>query len=82
MSGRRAALWLAAVAAAGCVSQQHDAVLAAREVYAQCVEANTQDVGECDALRERLLAAQQRYEADARDAWGCDPASSDCPTPR
>ena len=82
MTGRCAIALLAATAASGCVSQQHEDVIAAREAYAQCVEANSRDIGECDALRERLIAAQRRYEDDARLAWGCDPESGDCPTER
>jgi hypothetical protein len=76
----RCAALLAAAAAAGCVSQQHDDVIAAREAYERCVAASGER--DCMVLRDRLLAAQERYEADARSAWGCDPATEQCPTPR
>jgi hypothetical protein len=50
--------------------------------YRRCVEAHSESYGECRALREQMLAEQQRYEENARRRWACDPASDECPTPR
>jgi hypothetical protein len=55
---------------------------AAREAYAQCLEDHAPADPDCVALRERLLAAQQRYESNARRAWGCVPEQGDCPVQR
>jgi hypothetical protein len=79
--GRAGALLLA-LAATGCVTQQRDDVTRARQAYALCVDEHPASHAECEALRDRLLAAQQRYEADAQRAWGCDPSSPDCPPRR
>ena len=82
MSGRLTAALLAAIAALGCVTRERDEVARAREAYTQCVDDRSVTDRECAALRERLLAAQQRYDSHARRAWSCDPASEECPTPR
>ena len=82
MIGRGVAVLLAAAVALGCVTQEREDVARAREAYAQCVEDHSATERECAVLRERLLAAQQRYETSARQAWSCDPRAEECPTPR
>ena len=81
-TARARALLPAALLLAGCVTQEHRAVIESREAYARCVEAHSASYGECEALHERQLAEQRRYEENARRAWGCDPAREECPTPR
>jgi hypothetical protein len=79
----RTAAFLAALALAlGCVSQERRDVAAASEAYEQCIAEHPPGDPECTALRERLLSAQQRYESNARRAWGCTPESGDCPSHR
>jgi hypothetical protein len=67
---------------AACVTVQRRDAETAREAYAACVARQSEDAPECIALQQRALAAQQRYQDDAKRAWGCDPAQEQCPTPR
>jgi hypothetical protein len=69
-------------ASLGCVTRERDDAAAARQAYAQCVAAHSATAPECVALRERQLAAQRRYQENAKRAWSCDPAQEQCPTPR
>ena len=71
-----------AIGAAGCVSAERNDVAEARAAYEQCLEAHAGSDRECAALRERLKAAQDRYQNDAQRAWGCVPDDGDCPTHR
>jgi len=65
-----------------CVTQEHSEVSAAQEAYRRCVAEHSELHPDCVALRERLLAAERRYEENSRRAWACDPAQENCPTPR
>jgi outer membrane murein-binding lipoprotein Lpp len=76
------AIAFAITAAAGCVSDERSDVATARVAYDQCVADQAGGDRDCTALRERLLAAQQRYESNARRAWGCAPEQGDCPAHR
>jgi hypothetical protein len=73
---------LLALSCAACVTGQRRDAEAAREAYAECVAERSKEAPECVALQQRALAAQQRYQDDAKRAWGCDPAQEQCPTPR
>ncbi|HKA15155.1 MAG TPA: hypothetical protein VKH41_09080 [Myxococcota bacterium] len=82
MIARRAIAVALVLAAVGCVSGERRDVAAAREAYEQCLAEPADHERDCAALRERLLAAQERYETDARRAWGCAPEQGDCPAHR
>ena len=71
-----------ATCASGCVRSEHAAVEAAKQEKARCVAARGEAHPECRALDARVKAAQETYEARSRQAWGCDPALQQCPTPR
>ena len=73
---------LFAIGVLACVTQDRDQVLAAQQAYDRCIAVNSTSAPECVALEQRKLAAQRRYEAHSRSAWGCDPAQQQCPTPR
>ncbi len=79
---RFAAATFAIAAAAGCVSEERSDMAAARAAYEQCVADQAGGDRDCAALRERMLAVQQRYESNARRAWGCAPEQGDCPAHR
>jgi hypothetical protein len=64
------------------VSQERRDAAAARQAVERCVAEHSESAPECVALRERQLAAQRRYQENAKRAWGCDPAQEQCPTPR
>lgn len=78
----RALVTALAIAAAGCVAGERSDLAAAQAAYDQCVEQRTAGDPECAALRERLRAAQQRYETSAQRAWGCVPEHGECPAHR
>ena len=82
MSARRAIATALTLAAAGCVSGERSDVAEARAAYEQCLEQHAGSDRDCAALRERLKAAQERYENDAQRAWGCVPEHGDCPAHR
>jgi hypothetical protein len=82
VTARLACAALLALACSACVTEQRRSADAAREAHAACVAQQSEDAPECVALQERALAAQQRYQDDAKRAWGCDPAQEPCPTPR
>jgi len=76
---------LATIVALGllaCVTQEHREVTAAQDAYTRCIAEHSESHPDCVALRERLLAAERRYEENSRRAWACDPAQENCPTPR
>jgi hypothetical protein len=79
---RRVFTALLALSFAACVTAQRRDAETAREAWAACVARQSEDAPECIALQQRALAAQQRYQDDAKRAWGCDPAQEQCPTPR
>jgi len=66
----------------GCVSAEHAEVEEAQREKERCVATRGESHPTCRALAERLKAAQKTYEARSRQAWGCDPAQEQCPTPR
>ncbi len=68
--------------ASGCVSAEHAEVEAAKQEKARCVATQGETHPECRDLDARIKAAQETYEARSRQAWGCDPALQQCPTPR
>ena len=68
--------------ASGCVSAEHAEVEAAKQEKARCVATQGETHPECRALDARIKAAQETYEVRSRQAWGCDPALQQCPTPR
>ena len=68
--------------AIGCVSDERSDVASARAAYDECVADAAKRGQDCAALRERMLAAQARYESNARRAWGCAPEQGDCPSHR
>jgi hypothetical protein len=82
VSALRAITAALALAAAGCVSGERSDVAEARAAYEQCLEQHVDGDRECAALRERLKAAQERYENNAQRAWGCAPEQEDCPSHR
>ena len=74
----RTAWILAAFASSACVMPEHGEVVAAREAWETCVEAESEAHDDCRLLQERLRIVQRRYEERARSAWGCDPAREAC----
>jgi hypothetical protein len=66
----------------GCVAQEHARAIAARDRYRACLaeHANSRDM--CSDLEQRYQAAVRDYEKGSHQAWGCDPAQDQCPTPR
>ena len=66
----------------GCVMAQRQEVMTARSELERCQAEHPKADPECTHLVERLKAAQRNYETRARQAWGCDPAQEECPTPR
>jgi hypothetical protein len=65
---------------AGCVLDQGLEMQEARAAYQACVDAHPVDARErCAALEAELAARTERYEQDARGAWGCAPSDSGCP---
>ena len=66
----------------GCVAQEHRAMVAAQEAYAQCVREHSEAHPDCKVLKQHQLVEQRRYEQNARRAWSCDPAQEECPTRR
>jgi len=79
---RIAAALILIVPVAACVMAERREVMAAKADLERCQAERSEADAECLALAERLKASQQNYEARARQAWGCDPAQEDCPTPR
>jgi len=75
-------LLLAMTCASGCVNAEHARVKAAQQEKARCVATQGEDHPDCRALDARIKAAQEAYESRSRQAWGCDPALQECPTPR
>jgi hypothetical protein len=82
VNARRAIATALALAAVSCVSGERDDVAEARAAYEQCREDHADDERECAVLRERLKAAQDRYQDNAQRAWGCVPGEGDCPAHR
>ncbi|HEU4430768.1 MAG TPA: hypothetical protein VFT98_18550 [Myxococcota bacterium] len=76
----RAGGFLLASLAVGCVGAARDDVAQARARYERCVAAASE--AECAPERERVLAAERAYQAEAQRAWGCNPAQPDCPQKR
>ena len=66
----------------GCVAAEHREVEAAVLEKERCVSSLSASHPNCLKLAERVKSAQQLYEVRARQAWGCDPAQEQCPTPR
>lgn len=77
-----AGLGISVVLLCACVTRERNEVVAAREAHARCIANHSPSHAECQALEERLRQAQERYERDARAAWGCDASEQECPIPR
>jgi hypothetical protein len=73
---------LAGIGLLGCVTREQREVSSLRDAHARCLAEHSESHPDCVALRERLNAAQQRYQESSRRAWACDPAQDDCPTRR
>jgi len=80
LPGVRFAACAGALLALGCVSAAHDDVAEARARYERCVAAAGEAA--CTAEKERVLASERDYQADAQRAWGCNPTQPDCPQKR
>ena len=65
-----------------CLMAERREVMAAKADLERCQIEKSQADPECLEIAERLKTSQQNYEARARQAWGCDPAQEECPTPR
>jgi hypothetical protein len=65
-----------------CVVAERSEVLEAKAELERCQAERSEADPECLSLAERLKTLQRNYEARARQAWGCDPAQEECPTPR
>jgi hypothetical protein len=77
--------WVAALPALGllaCVALEHREVSTLRGEHTRCVADHSEAHPDCVALRDRLDAAERRYQENSRRAWSCDPAQESCPTPR
>ncbi len=73
---------LALLLCLGCVADELREAQAAREAYDVCVAEYGASHSTCEELLARSLEAQRRYEARARQQWGCNPAEPDCPPER
>ena len=65
-----------------CLMAERREVMAAKADLERCQVERSEGDPECLEIAERLKASQQNYETRARQAWGCDPAQDECPTPR
>jgi hypothetical protein len=77
---RTLALAIALVFAAACVSYAHSRAREARARYERCIAAAGESA--CQSEKERMLAAERGYQAEALRVWGCDPSQPDCPPDR
>ena len=66
----------------GCVTAEHREVEKALLEKERCVSSLSGSHPNCLKLAERVKSAQKIYEVRARQAWGCDPAQKQCPSPR
>ncbi len=66
----------------GCVAGPHAELEEARDAYRECRSKHADDASACASERQAYETAAERYERLSRQAWGCDPAQEDCPTPR
>ena len=65
--------------ASGCLFKQRREMLESREAYQDCVRKNPEThEDKCAELEAEAVTRQERYEADARRAWGCGGTSGDC----
>jgi len=79
LAGVLAALSLAV---AGCVAAERRELAEARRAYDECMQQRGDRAGACEVEAARLRDAEQRYESNARRAWGCDPRAQECPVDR
>ncbi len=74
-----AAFLVFALSVSGCVFKQRREMLAARSAYQECVEENARDAErKCAALEAESITRSERYESDARRAWGCGGSVGSC----
>ena len=79
----RAVVWALVLGCVlGCVTAEHRAVEKALLEKERCVSSLSASHPNCLKLAERVKSAQKIYEVRARQAWGCDPAQKQCPSPR
>jgi len=70
------------LAVAGCVAAERRELAEARRAYDECTQQRSDRAGACEVEAARLRDAEQRYESNARRAWGCDPRAQECPVDR
>jgi hypothetical protein len=77
------ALAVVALCCTSCVARQRREMVEAREAYQECVRQNPEThERKCAALEAEALTRQQRYEDDARQAWGCGGTAGPACNPR
>lgn len=73
---------LAAPALLACVYPEYREAGETKHEYEACVAEHGADTDACEAEWHAHQAALDRYEANAKRRWSCDPAQAECPTKR
>ena len=76
----------AALAIGGCalwLDHERGEMMQARAAYQDCVDAHPADAKErCAPLEADARVTAERYDSDARQAWGCAASTDGCPEER
>ncbi len=71
-----AALLLVAMFASGCVWNQRNEMIEARDAHRACVDEHPHDADRaCAELEAKARVLAERYEQDALRSWGCGDAT-------
>jgi hypothetical protein len=76
-------LFLVSLFSGGCLFDQRREMVEARATYQKCLDEHPEDGKEkCAELEAESITRSERYEDDARRAWGCGGTSGPACDPR